>query len=136
MANSLTLMKKSMDTTLIKTAINKIIKEGGDNNYFVIDITRDYYIQAASSKGAAEVFCEAVSNQYLSKEVLLSTEKLEKLKQIGWNTPTEHNVNFSIEKPANDNKAIEALANFIGTTITEVYLGNKLNKDSFQFHLE
>ncbi|MBB6005553.1 TY-Chap domain-containing protein [Arcicella rosea] len=124
-----------MNTALIKIAINKILKEGGDSNYFVIDITKDYYIQAASSKGAEDVFCEAVSNQYLSKESKLSEEQLAKLKQIGWNTPTENNVNFFIERPANNNAAIEALANFISTTISTVYSTDALSKESFQFHL-
>ncbi len=125
-----------MNTALIKTAINKILKEGGDSNYFVIDITKDYYIQAASSKGAEDVFCEAVSNQYLSKESKLTDEQLAKLKQIGWNTPTESNVNFFIERPANNKEAIEALANFISTTVSAVYSSKTLSKDSFQFHLE
>lgn len=125
-----------MNTALIKTAINKILKEGGDSNYFVIDITKDYYIQAASSKGAEDVFCEAVSNQYLSKESKLTDEQLTKLKQIGWNTPTESNVNFFIERPANNKEAIEALANFISTTVSAVYSSKTLSKDSFQFHLE
>ncbi|MET3127277.1 hypothetical protein ABID42_002383 [Arcicella rosea] len=125
-----------MNTALIKTAINKILKEGGDSNYFVIDITKDYYIQAASSKGAEDVFCEAVSNQYLSKESKLTDEQLAKLKQIGWNTPTESNVNFFTERPANNNVAIEALANFIATTVSAVYSSKTLSKESFQFHLE
>lgn len=124
-----------MNTTLIKTAISKILKEGGDSNYFVIDITKDYYIQAASSKGAEDVFCEAVSNQYLSKESKLSEEQLAKLKQIGWNTPTENNVNFFIERPANNNATIESLANFISNTISTVYSTEALSKESFQFHL-
>ncbi|MEA5403400.1 hypothetical protein VB776_10765 [Arcicella sp. DC2W] len=125
-----------MNIALIKTAINKILKEGGDSNYFVIDITKDYYIQAASSKGAEDVFCEAVSNQYLSKESKLTDEQLAKLKQIGWNTPTESNVNFFVERPANNKEAIEALANFISTTVSAVYSSKTLSKDSFQFHLE
>lgn len=124
-----------MDKSLIKNAILKILKEGGDSNYFVIDITKDYYVQAASSKGASDVFCEAVSNKYLSKESMLSDNQLDTLKQIGWSIPTENNVNYFIELPAKDNATIEYLTDFIASTITKVYASQSLTKESFQFHL-
>ncbi|MEA5260403.1 hypothetical protein VB264_21565 [Arcicella aquatica] len=125
-----------MNHSLIKTAIHKILKEGGDSNYFVIDITKDYYIQAASSKGAEDVFCEAVSNQYLSQASKLSADQLNKLKEIGWHQPTESNVNFFLELPADNNASIDFLTNFLASTIKEVYLSDNITKESFQFHLE
>ena len=125
-----------MNQSLIKTAINKILKEGGDSNYFVINITKDYYIQAASSKGAEDVFCEAVSNQYLPQASKLSTDQLNKLNEIGWKKPTESNVNFFLELPADNDVAINFLTNFLASTITAVYSTENITKESFEFHLE
>ena len=67
-----------MNKSLIQTAFQKILKEGGESNYFTLDFAENYYLQAASSKGANEVFCEAVSNEYLPVARKLSESQLSK----------------------------------------------------------
>lgn len=124
-----------MNKSLIQTAFQKILKEGGDSNYFTLDFAENYYLQAASAKGANEVFCEAVSNEYLPATRKLSESQLSKLVDLGWKKPSEGNVNFSIELTVNDKIDIDKLVNFVAQTLSEVYGANEIKKEYFQIFL-
>lgn len=124
-----------MNKSLIQTAFQKILKEGGESNYFTLDFAENYYLQAASSKGANDVFCEAVSNEYLPATRKLSESQLSKLVELGWKNPSEGNVNFSIELSAKDKKDIDKLVDFVAQTLSEVYGTDDIKKEHFQFFL-
>lgn len=124
-----------MNKSLIQTAFQKILKEGGDSNYFTLDFAENYYLQAASSKGANEVFCEAVSNEYLPADRKLSESQLSKLVDLGWKKPSEGNVNFSIELTVNDKIDMDRLVDFVAKTLSEVYGTNEIKKEYFQIFL-
>lgn len=124
-----------MNKSLIQTAFQKILTEGGESNYFTLDFADSYYLQAASSKGANEVFCEAVSNEYLPAAKKLSESQLLKLVELGWKKPSEGNVNFSTELTVNDKKDLEKIVDFVAQTLSEVYGANEIKKEHFQYFL-
>lgn len=124
-----------MNKSLIQSAFQKILKEGGDSNYFTVDFAENYYLQAASSKGAIDVFCEAVSNEYLPDSRKLNDAQLIRLVELGWKKPSEGNVNFSVELSVNEKKDINELADFIAKTISEVYRTDEIKKEHFQIFL-
>ena len=67
----------------IAGALHKLTTEGGDNN-FVIVSCGDFYVQFASSRGSQELYCEAVSNEYLSKDKRLAPDRIDRLEQLGF----------------------------------------------------
>ena len=134
-SNFVQINHKTMNKSLIQTAFQKILKEGGDSNYFTLDFAENYYLQVASSKGAIDVFCEAVSNEYLPISRKLNDTQLAKLVELGWKNPSEGNVNFSVELPAKDKKDIDKLVDFVAHTLSEVYGTNEVKKEHFQFFL-
>ena len=53
-------------------AIEEITTEGGEQNFCIIYLTDDYYLQFTGSKGNSAVYCEAVSNQFIPEDLQLS----------------------------------------------------------------
>jgi len=65
-------------------AIEEITTQGGEQNFCIIYLTEDYYLQFTGSKDSNELYCEAVSNQFLVKELQLSDIQNQQLLDLGW----------------------------------------------------
>src|SRR5262245_24958498 len=82
------------DTDIID-ALERLVSDGISPGAFVIlegDKTHNYYIQFASD--GDEIFCEAVSNQYLKPSDQLTAEQLRRLENLGWRAPEHERQNW------------------------------------------
>lgn len=85
---------------LITQALEEILDEGGEQNFLIINLGRDYYIQFAGQKGGDKLHCEAVSNNFLSDEIKLSESQIAALQAMGWENPSYEMSNFTLTLPA------------------------------------
>ena len=67
----------------IADALRRLTSDGGDNN-FVIVSCGDFYVQFAGARGSRQLYCEAVSNEYLAQDQALVPEKIDRLEQLGF----------------------------------------------------
>jgi hypothetical protein len=49
----------------LRDSIREIKTAGGDNNFIIINLDSDYFIQMAGEKGSSILIVEAVSNENL-----------------------------------------------------------------------
>lgn len=74
---------------LIVTSLRGIQSEGGEGNFAVFDLEngRNYYIQFSGSPGESQLYAEAVSNEFLSSNAILTANQMAQLQSLGWNSP-------------------------------------------------
>lgn len=72
-------------------------KFGAPQNHVIFEMG-DYYLQIASSRGAMEVYCEAVSNEFLEESVCLNESQMQEMLKLGYKEPLSEE-NYSIEMP-------------------------------------
>lgn len=68
-------------------AIKQVTEDGGNGNFCIVHLNDDYYLQFTGQNGSKEVYCEAVSNQFLEKSQQLTTDQQQQLLDLGWDTP-------------------------------------------------
>ena len=115
-------------------AIEEITTEGGEQNFCIIYLTEDYYLQFTGSKGSNELYCEAVSNQFLSKELQLSSTQNQQLLDLGWSEADFGNYSRSFRLQAGDAKM--QLIKFNMETAKDVYKAPINDDTEFTIELE
>lgn len=116
--------------------LKKLMNEGGNDNFLVIQLDENYYIQAASSKGSLSLLCEAVSNKYLPPHKELNTVQHQRLLALGWNTPNPSSENYWTDTPLITDEVIVQTVQRISATMKEVYGFNGLNNNMITLNLE
>ncbi len=115
-------------------AMEEITTEGGEQNICIIYLTEDYYLQFTGSKGNNELYCEAVSNQFLPEDLQLSDAQNQQLLDLGWSEADFGNYSKSTRFEAGDAKM--QLIKFIMETAKDVYKA-PINEDTeFTIELE
>lgn len=106
----------------IVNSLKRIQTEGGSGNFVVLNIStpKNYYIQFTGESGKSKLYAEAVSNNYLQPEFVLSEKQIAQLQSIGWCSPPVDG-NFYQEWQARNDEDRELIAEVVMLTFTEVY---------------
>ena len=67
----------------ISSCLLSLTSEGGPGSFLVIS-SGEVYIQFAGNVGNQRLRCEAISNQYLSDKVKMSSAAMDRLKSLGF----------------------------------------------------
>lgn len=81
-----------------------------------------YYIQFSLMRDSSEIYAEAVGNKNLDEEAQLSEEKIERLRELGWQEPTKDSAgNYWRKWQAFSNRDRATVAATTINTFLEVY---------------
>lgn len=103
----------------IADALRKLTTDGGDGN-FVIVSCGDLYVQFAGSRGSKELYCEAVSNEYLSKDQQLSPDRIDRLEKLGFDLD-DNSSQYSRKFRIADDSEVRELARTTLNILADVY---------------
>ncbi len=120
---------------ILVSIIEQLLYEGGDDNFVIFGLNSDYYIQLATSKGDYEIYCEAVSDNYLETEMSLTTKQKNNLNKLSWNQPQNSEGNYYLEHKVDSELARKTLAELILNTANDVYHTKEINFDSIVLNL-
>ena len=91
---------------------------GAPQNHVIFEMG-DYYLQIASSRGALEVYCEAVSNEFLDESICLNDSQMQDMLKLGYKEPLSEE-NYSIEMPCDSHENRVKIAKLFYLT-AEIY---------------
>jgi len=129
----------SIDIDEIAEYLRRLVKEGKEGAFLIISIrSNKIYVQFSyNPKSEGTVYCEAVSDEYLPKELKLSEDQIWRLKQLGFQSPGSDNgepLNFNQNVSIANDEEILALAKMTGQIFFDVYYMSADEK--LQFRLE
>lgn len=84
----------------ISQYLQRLITEGGNENFLVINLKGDAYIQFAAEKGKQEIYCE-VSGSNPKINFHLSQTQIDQLTPLNWSladSPYHNNYCLKIQK--------------------------------------
>lgn len=114
-----------MDDNLaaIVESLRRAQEDGGTDNIviFMADDTKNYYIQFVAERGEAELWAEAVSNDFLASSSALNLAQVARLKVMGWHLPDSGRGNFSRYWEATNDDQRLLIAREIMRAFVEVY---------------
>ncbi len=78
--------------SLIPIYVQQLINEGGKQNFLIIDLKNNAYIQFAAENGSSKIYCEVSGSNPLTN-LKLNSAQIEALKQLHWlpSNSTQHN---------------------------------------------
>ena len=119
----------------LEVFIKTILSFNGDNNFLIINMKDDYYIQIVGLDDN-ELLCEAVSNEYIKKGIPLTENKLKLLNKLGWEDPdVEDMSNYYFYQSITDEQSIRKSIDTIIQTGIDVY-DTQVSDMTFQINLE
>jgi len=109
-------------TTIIE-ALRRIQTEGGAGNFAIIAPAEKahYYIQFACARGSAQLYAEAVCNDYLDADSALDEMQIARLGSLGWSPPGSGYLNFYREWQAARDDQRQEVAQAARQAFIEVY---------------
>jgi superfamily II DNA or RNA helicase len=120
----------------IYNAISRIMNGDGENNFIIIQIDQDYYIQLISSKNSSELLCEAVSNEFIPAKRRLNDDQQRRMSELGWVAPKKYSDNYTIELNVTSDKSLVDLIQTITKTAQEIYGAKIITKKMITITLE
>lgn len=114
--------------------INRLLTEGGLDNFAVFNFNSDYYIQIYAEANADKIYCEAVSNNFIKSSNTLSESQMNDLTSLGWSGPD--NTNYSLSYDINTDADKSTLAELICTTASKVYFRSSFGQSQLTLNLE
>ncbi len=120
---------------ILYNSLKRLSREGGNHNFVIIKLSRQYYIQIACEFGSNHFLFEAVSNYYLSIRKQLSTTLQEAIVDLGWKIP-EGKGNYSIETDINLDEDYTFYIDLIRNTAKEIYGIDNIQEDMIDVYLE
>jgi hypothetical protein len=104
----------------ISSSLLSLTSEGGPGSFLVVS-SGEIYVQFAGNVGNQRLRCEAISNQYLSDDLKLTSAGLDKLKDLGFILGGDPIENFSrtYDLPIDD--YANGLAHLVLRILIEVY---------------
>ncbi len=121
---------------VILSAIEQIIYEGGKSNFVIFNLNSDYYIQMAARRGDYEIYCEAISDNYLEEGKLLTQAQKETLKKLSWNDPENSEGNYFIKHNVDSELSRTNLSGLISKTANQVYSCEEIRAGNVILNLE
>lgn len=114
-----------MDDNLarIVESLRRAQENGGTDNIviFTADAQRNYYIQFVAERGEAELWANAVSNEFLAPPSTLNSAQTARLKSMGWHPPDRVSGNFNRYWEATNDDQRLLVAREVMRTFVEVY---------------
>ena len=109
----------------IVEALRAVTTQGGHGNYLIISVAHAY-VQFLGEQGSDLLLCEAASNDALPPERKLSSDKIEALRQLGFQPPRllglfPRKGNYSQFYEVPTEELLRDLAAHILTAFDEVY---------------
>lgn len=99
--------------------LRRLITEGGESNFLIVSVG-DVYVQFAASHGDKEVYCEAVSNEFLPHGLQLTEDKVSQLRELGFEEPGA-SPNFSRTFDVAEEAGLRELAQLTRYILSNVY---------------
>jgi hypothetical protein len=106
---------------LILSTIEQLITKGLDENFAIFNLSKDYYLQISAVKNDTEVYCEAISNNYLPTDNQLTIAQINQLKNLNWEEPASPQDNYMNNFPINSTAEKTILVNYLIETAATVY---------------
>jgi hypothetical protein len=120
----------------IYNILKKIMLEDGDNNFIIIALNDDYFLQAAAYKETNELIFEAVSNKFLSPEKCLNEIQQNGLVNLGWKAPDSKHENYYFGVDFISDKSLIGAVELITKTAREIYGVNEINHKMLTINIE
>ncbi len=115
--------------------LKRMLTEGGMGNFLIVSCG-DAYFQFAAGRGETQIYCEAVSNEYLPRGRQLSGEQSKQLQALGFEPPDEGTHNFSRNFAVAADSALSDLASRTLRILSTVYGCAESTALEFQLNLE
>ncbi len=113
-----------------------MIFDGGEGNFVIFQLDHDYFIQLAAPRGAFEMYCEAVCDNYLDDSQKLSQEQKDTLLKLGWLPPETDEDNYKRGHKVDSEKSREDLARILWTTAQYAYHSGGIDERKINLNLE
>lgn len=112
----------------------RLIAEGDSSSFLVVE-AGPVYIQFAVGRGKKEVYCEAVSNQFLPADLRLSDDQVAQLRRLGFQEPGA-SPNFSRTFSLAEEAEIHELAHLTCQILSSIYNCHSQSPVRFELALE
>ena len=126
----------NIDKEVIISAIEQILYKGGKSNFLIFNLDSDYFIQMAAGRGDYEIYCEAISDNYLEEDKRLTKEQKGILRSLLWNDPKSSEDNYYIKYKVNSELSRIRLAELILKTANQVYNCERIDIENIILNLE
>ena len=121
---------------LILSIIEQLVTKGLDENFAIFNLSKDYYIQISAVKNDTEVYCEAISNNYLPENKQLTMPQINQLKSLNWEEPSSPQDNYSNNFPINSASERTVLVNYLMETASTVYNCEIITEEMVEINLD
>ncbi|MDX2360875.1 MAG: hypothetical protein QNK23_08720 [Crocinitomicaceae bacterium] len=104
-------MEKDEFTKLVVNGLERIIFEGEigtSQSYVIYQLSPQYYVQIAGSRGDLNVHCEAVGNSFIEFSTQINGHQIQQLLKLGWSEAGD--MNHTIELPVDSIESRQKLA--------------------------
>ncbi|WP_375562847.1 hypothetical protein ACE193_10085 [Bernardetia sp. OM2101] len=119
----------------LHNSLKRLIEEGGTQNFLIINLGENYYIQVAGEFYSSHLLLEAVSNHYLPSDKQLSTVLQKKTLDLGWEAPKGEG-NYSYRVSINSAEEYNSCIEFIHKTAKEIFDVNDIENSMIELNLE
>lgn len=114
--------------------LNHLVTQCGEGSFLIVTCD-EAYMQFAAGTTRGEIYCEAVSNEFLPDDARLSPEKVDVLKKMGFVDPENSHFsgsspNFSCLLKIRDNDDVSKVAGWTVEVMREAY--GKTGRFDFQ----
>jgi|AntRauTorckE5430_2_1112549.scaffolds.fasta_scaffold03743_3 hypothetical protein len=121
---------------LILSLIEQLVTKGLDENFAIFDLSKDYYLQISAVKDDTEVYCEAISNNYLPRDSQLTMAQINQLKSLNWQEPASPQDNYMNNFPINSAAEKTILVNYLMETAATVYNCTNITEEMVDLNLD
>lgn len=120
---------------VLHNTLKRLIEEGGEYNFLIINLGETYYIQVAGEYFSSRLLFEVVSNHYLPSDKKLDTSLQKKILELGWEAPQKEG-NYTFRKSINSKEEHNDCIAFIEKTAKEIYGIDEIESAMIELNLE
>lgn len=114
--------------------LRRLLTEGGTGNYLVVSVG-EVYVQFAASRGEQQIYCEAVSNQFLPPSMRLNEDRISQMRSLGFEIG-RGSPNFSRTFYIVDSQELREIARTGLSVLSDVYGIPSSSMIQFELNLE
>jgi hypothetical protein len=114
------LAARETDITHLVGELRNLLAKAGDNSFLVVN-AGDPWVQFMALPQRRAFTFEAVGNEYLPKKLQLDAERSAALVALGFETPEQTGVNFSMDRSIGGDGDFDTLAALAILVLFEIY---------------
>lgn len=118
----------------LKTNLHRLITEGSEDSFLIVSVG-DIYVQFVPPSEEKEIYCEAVSNEFLPRRMKLDEKRTSRLKELGFEEPGE-SPNYSRYFDISNDNALQEAIQTILSIFANVYGCPANSNFKFELNLE